>query len=513
MTNRRTTTKTTANTTSRRSALPSPATRRPGGAAIYQRPRRVTPGDASDAAFLGFRLRSLGAASLETRLSGCALLLSRLQHVEAALPGASRALELRYVVWPASATPDGEERVDCYILARFEAGLSAANPRQEAREFAATLQSLLGATLPSYRFEPLCSQDEVARALAPFPLRDTAEVRRRVLDSMHATGTPVPLLGLPDADELVELMLRQDAPLALAFCVAPATSVAPLVAAHAFPLQAAHEAMYETLHEATVGAVARSAAGGASRVEALSAGLDDLAAEHWLLQRLASVRQRPFQLRIQAASAARLRDDFLLSLAGEVGGPGRLTAKAAWQTPTLPLAAGAQVVRPRTAQSPRREARAALATLAARDAESENVQENVPSKRRRAPRAARSSAADAGLPESCAARSDARTPKASDQPHAASRGCDVCDEPPNRARTEAEVALGNFALLGFDPWGEDTLPAAEAGLAALADLGEVTRLLSLPLSAPWLPAQSAALALPFRAGTRRRLAPGREQRA
>ena len=296
-------------------------------------------------------------------------------------------------------------------------------------------------------------------------------------------------------------MLRQEAPLALAFCVAPAASVAPLVAAHAFPLQVAHEAMYETLHEATVGAVARSAAGDVSRVEALSAGLDDLAAEHWLLQRLASVRQRPFQLRIQAASAARLRDDFLLSLAGEVGGPGRLTAKAAWQTPALPLAAGAQVVRPRTAQSlSRREACAALAALAARDAESENVQENVPSKRRRAPGAARMTASDAGLPESCAVESDTRTTKASDQPHAASRGCDEADEKPNRARTEAEVALCNFALLGFDAWGEDTLPAAEVGLAALADLGEVTRLLSLPLSAPWLPVQSAALALPFRAG-------------
>ncbi|MFI5274302.1 MAG: type IV secretory system conjugative DNA transfer family protein, partial [Ktedonobacterales bacterium] len=40
------------------------------------------------------------------------------------------------------------------------------------------------------------------------------------------------------------------------------------------------------------------------------------------------------------------------TLAGEVGGPGQLTAEAAWQDPTLPLAGGARPRRPRSSHAP-----------------------------------------------------------------------------------------------------------------------------------------------------------------
>lgn len=413
----------------------SPSPRTHTAPAIFRPPRRGEARSAVVSDFLGFRLTSLGATSLESRVSGATLLVSRLGQVEAALPGASRAVELRYITWPASATPDGEERAACFVLARVSRGLGAAGLRDEAKEYAEALRSLLASTLRCYRFAPLTQRDEVAWALSPFAVRDTVEIRRRMVDSPHSGRGPLPLEGLPDADELVEMMLGQDAPIAVSICVSPVPGGSSLFTESVVPTES-------TVPEATARAVVRREQGGSPSIETLTQRFEDLAAQQWYVERLASVRQRPFHLRVQAASTGRLRDDFLLSLSGEIGGPGRFTAKVAWQTPSHPVAGGARCVRPRSsARISHDEAAAALAR-----------------------------------------RSDGATP------------------PAPGSESESSIAARNFARLGFAPWGSDTLPGPEAGITALSDLGEVSRLLALPLTAQWLPAQGPALPLPFRAG-------------
>jgi hypothetical protein len=227
---------------------------------------------------------------------------------------------------------------------------------------------------------------------------------------------PLPLLGVPDVDTIVDLMLHQPEPSAVSFCFEPLPVDADL------PLVTQEEGASRE-PEAIVGAVARQALFGEQlSVQALTRVHEDRSMLRWQAQHLAALRQRAFRLRIQIASAGEISDALVATLVGEVGGPGRLTADAAWQDPTLPLAGGAEWVRPRSARL---------------------------------------------------------------------RG---------KSQSEFATAVGNWRTLGFQPWGEAMTAASVAGLSFLADLGEATRLFALPTAATWLPAQHAALALPFRGG-------------
>jgi hypothetical protein len=120
-------------------------------------------------AYFGFRLKSLQPG--KNGVASRALLITRL--ITSHEPGRSRAIELRYVVRPASSTNDWREEIECYLLVRNSDWRHGARPlKQETRRFAAQVSSLLSHNLPGCLFIPLTG-DELERALQPFPILDT----------------------------------------------------------------------------------------------------------------------------------------------------------------------------------------------------------------------------------------------------------------------------------------------------------------------------------------------------
>ncbi|HEX6797489.1 MAG TPA: type IV secretion system DNA-binding domain-containing protein [Ktedonobacterales bacterium] len=312
-------------------------------------------------ALFALRLETVVHGGTKERLSSQSLLQTRLCSATRSAAAASRAVELRFIATPGTAESGWRDEVACYLLARV-AGWAGdrAELRNHAAAFAADLRDLLASTLPHYRFAPVESVAELRRALRPFAAADLVEVRHRVFAPTTNGGIaplplPLPLLGAPDSDAIVELMLRQPLPTAAGFSFEPLPVEDDL--ALAMPIEAAgHEP------EAMVGAVRREALYGEQlSVQALTRVHEERTTQRWQAQHLAALRQRAFRVRIHLAGAGRLSDALIATVAGEVGGPGEYTAEAAWQDPTLPLAGGARVVRPRSARL-RGETRAEFAT-------------------------------------------------------------------------------------------------------------------------------------------------------
>src|SRR5579875_879281 len=150
-------------------------------------------------AILGFALHALSGGNSRERLAGQTMLLTRLQAATEHLPGASRALELRYIVQPGTADNDWHEQVTCALLARLSAwDMARAQLRKQAAQFSQEMAHLLSSTLPGYRFAPFTRLEELHAALEPFRVADTGEVRQRV--PAGDSALPLPLLGVPDAD-------------------------------------------------------------------------------------------------------------------------------------------------------------------------------------------------------------------------------------------------------------------------------------------------------------------------
>lgn len=309
-------------------------------------------------AFFGFGLHALSGGSIKERLAGQTLLLTRLEAAAGALPGASRALELRYIVQPGTAANGWHEQVTCALLARLSAwDGDSAGLRRQAMQFGMEIIHLLANTLPGYRFTPFTRAAEVRAALDPFPIMDTGEVRQRVPPGERAL--PLPLLGIPDADMIIEMMLRQPTPTLLSIALEPTAppDAAPLRAPSTEPPPP----------DIAVGAIRRHEDGSElPTMEALTRAYDVAATQRWQTQHALALRQRAFRLRVQLAGAGMLSDALVATLVGEAGGPGRLTAESTWQEPSLPLAAGAVWARPRTTVprgAVQREASVALANL------------------------------------------------------------------------------------------------------------------------------------------------------
>lgn len=302
-------------------------------------------------AYFAFVLHSAAPVEALQRLNERTALLTRLEGATPDLPGTGRALELRYVVWPASAQTDWHERVECTLLGRVSAwGCTRSQLRDRAKAYAANLASVLAHVLSGYAFQPITDQKRLASVRMPFAVADTGEVRRRTPASAGERLLPLPFLGLPDAEAVVDMMARQAAPTMLAICVEPT------VVKTDGPRTSEGDAA-QTEPDAAVGAVRRrEAPGNLWSVEALTRVYDDVTDKQRQVRRLVALEQRAFRLRVQLASADAIGDALVATLIGEVGGPGRHTAQAAWQEPTQLTAGGAEWARPRSART-RRDAR------------------------------------------------------------------------------------------------------------------------------------------------------------
>lgn len=288
------------------------------------------------AAIVAWRLTTLGAPNHEDRVSAQALLLSRLRYALDLFPGASHALEMRYIVWPADAATGTPERVESCLLARFADWRGdRATMQARARDFSREVGQLLGATLADYYFVPVRDPDEVAALLAPFPVAETLEIRQK-----PGPDGKLPEIfgGLPDADALVALMCRQPTATLLAVCVAP---VEPEVALD--QLTATAESDPEPLIGTTWAQPSedRRASSLAPRLEA------EYSLRRWQALRLAAFHRHIFRLRAQLASAGRLSEALVGMAVGEIGGPSRLLVHNAWQSPASLVAGSAAAVRPR----------------------------------------------------------------------------------------------------------------------------------------------------------------------
>ncbi len=257
--------------------------------------------------------------------------------------GGDCAFELRYIVTPANESNAWQSSINAYLLMRLRQwNVSLAALRHHAQQLAAEVEHLLETTLPEFHFVPVSERASVKQILAPFPIRDTFEVRRRYLDTFGGEAVPLPWQGAIDIEEALDIMVRQPDQTALSLCVEP-TSYAdswdegPLVPAH---LTAHSDAGLRHIF-------GDSTAAHGETLLYLREWQQQLHVRRSLALSIAS-----FRLRIQVSAAARIGESLAATVTREVGGPGLLTAEAAWQSPTLPVADGAVCVRPRSARLP-----------------------------------------------------------------------------------------------------------------------------------------------------------------
>ncbi|HEV7129189.1 MAG TPA: DUF87 domain-containing protein [Ktedonobacterales bacterium] len=296
-------------------------------------------------AYFGYVLHSVAPGRSIEHLADRANVLTRLESALGELPGSSRAIDLRYVVSPATLSNGWQEQVRCYLLARLsDWGRTRGQLRLRAQMFAVQLQQILAHSLAGYAFLPLTHPSELAAARQPFVVADTGELRRRIPEQATFDALPHAFLGLPDAESLVEMMVRQATPTLLSICIEPFT--------HGAQMLPVDDGSPPESRPASIGAVRHNElTGDLTNVEAMIRVHQDVSNATIQVQRLAALRQRAFRLRIQLAGADMLDDALIATLAGEIGGPGIHTAQAAWQDPRLSVAAGAAWAVPRATRA------------------------------------------------------------------------------------------------------------------------------------------------------------------
>jgi hypothetical protein len=374
-------------------------------------------------AIIAFQLHSLSRISPNSRISRQSLLLTRTGLLDHGLLGADSALELRYIVNPARETNGWNESIACYLILRLtRANLSAAALRSKIAEQGKEIATLLESSISEYCFEPVEELQVLKSVLVPFPVRDTFEVRRRTFPVPGGGMISLPWQGVVDIESVLDVMLRQPAATALALCVCPCQMSTDIYLREndgrgtaALRGGEGNERIPLALESYYPGAQLDSVLAGDQDATVAQDSAASVYPEVWqqlYLRQSLALRMASFHLRVQATSAGEIGESLLATLTREVGGPGRLTAEAAWQAPMLPLAGGAVWSRPRSART---------------------------------------------------------------------RG--------NR-ESEFATACSNFSTLDFAPWGE---------CRRLAHLGEAACTFALPEVGHWLPQQSVAVALPFRA--------------
>ncbi len=299
--------------------------------------------DAPRSAYAAFELQGLASLGPKARISRQALMAARSSKLMTAPLGEDGAFELRYIVTPSSEANEWQASISAYLLMRVSRWhTTPAALRRRAQQLADELEQLLEATLPEYHFLPVTDSATVKKALTPFIIRDTLEVRRRYIDGFAQEPLPLPWQGAIDIEEVLDVMLRQQGQTALSLCMAPthvndSWDEGMLVPAH---LGASTNAGQKQLF-------GDSTAANGETMLYLREWQQQLKVRRSLALNIAS-----FRLRIQLSGAARIGENLAATITREVGGPGLLTAEAAWQTPTLPVADGAVSMRPRSAKLP-----------------------------------------------------------------------------------------------------------------------------------------------------------------
>jgi hypothetical protein len=291
--------------------------------------------------FIGRRLRAMSPIQIEARLSAQELFISRLGAPRNLPPGWRRAVEVRYLIEPATKRNGWTERVQCVVLGRVTGwGRSRQDVRRRAAPYLRTICDLLTTELPGCDFEPL-APDEVAAALEPFKPADLVSIRHIAPDGLVAPESStlsLPLLGVPDPSAVIEVLLRQSAPSTLLFCVEPLAA------------SARGEGDLQAFTESGSGAapsfahLAGDAAGGGHHFPEVR----ELAHASLCLDYQEAIRLAPHLLRVEAACAEALGEAAINTLTREVGGPSRAMQGMAWRQLTLPLANTATPLHPRS---------------------------------------------------------------------------------------------------------------------------------------------------------------------
>ncbi|MFI5273771.1 MAG: hypothetical protein ACHQ4H_12125, partial [Ktedonobacterales bacterium] len=204
------------------------ATRAPALVAFGGGARASSPDGEARRCHVAFALQltAVVPGGAKERLASQALLQTRLASATLGVGGTRRAIELRYTARPGTAASAWRDDVACHLLARVSGwAADRVQVRAQAMAFAVDLRDLLASTLPHYRFVAVTDVQTARAALHPFDIRDTVELRHRVFAPTAAGETslplPLPLLGVPDADAVIELMLRQPEQTAMSFCFEP----------------------------------------------------------------------------------------------------------------------------------------------------------------------------------------------------------------------------------------------------------------------------------------------------
>jgi hypothetical protein len=222
------------------------------------------------------------------------------------------------------------------------------------REFGVALQTLLRAHLPWYDFLPVPSEDELRAVLLPWKIRDSIEVRRRLLRGERGQVTYGPLAGVFDADFVGTQMLAHAGRVMVAVRVEPVEindELRSWLWGHLKPHPIGDISVCSLgaegadLDEPDLGD--DTLIGDALRSLMVSYSLDPPAQRLWLRKRWHALQQRAYQLQVQMAGDRALDPALCAMVAGEVAGPGTLTAEFAWPNPDRVVAGGADWVRVR----------------------------------------------------------------------------------------------------------------------------------------------------------------------
>ena len=174
------------------------------------RPQNASP-NAPRSAYAAFELQGLAGLSPKARISRQVLLAARSSKLMMASMGEDGAFELRYIVTPSREANEWQSSIRAFLLMRVSRWHTPpAALRRRAQQLADELEQLLESTLPEYHFQPVTDSATVKKALTPFIIRDTLEVRRRYLDGFARQPLPLPWQGAIDVESVLDVMLRQE---------------------------------------------------------------------------------------------------------------------------------------------------------------------------------------------------------------------------------------------------------------------------------------------------------------
>lgn len=304
-------------------------------------------------AFFGFTLQGIAPGAASDRLARQARLLARVCAATTNPLTEERAFELRYVVTPRTQENGWRGAIRCVVLARLSLSPGDGTPpHPRLSAFHAELMTALATTVPAYVFAPLVPVEAVNAVLRPFPIADVVEFQHpvRLAPGLGLGDAPaqlaLPLLGLPDADTVIELLLRQSHPSLWSLCFGPIGAERVQEALETHVLASPH------LRDPLAAGVAHSSEPLFRAHQERRPAITSSTIAQWQQHHLVALLQRAFRMRLHLASSGPLTADLIAAVAAELGGPGTYTADNAWRDAALPIAASAAWRRPRTSRPP-----------------------------------------------------------------------------------------------------------------------------------------------------------------